>query len=324
MFCLYNGEYGEHDLSYIGGIEAIVKKQNNSYIKYAGQIVGDYTIVRVDYDWGIRTQVAEIKCNYCGKTKSLQTDVSAWRRGKGCSRRCECYAIRKNIDKILEPIKPKPIPLNDPSWVGQESNGWRILSYDGNSEFFVECIDCGRTKKARAYQFKNKSIPKCNHAKINDYTSSEWIGKRVGNLTVIDHIQKHLLVRCDCGREIEVRGTDLFRKKTITTCKDPACPYYEEQRSKTLVAERRKKGLDYEHKARELFISKGLSVETTPDVGDYGVDFIVNLSENEKLAIQCKRYNSPVPVRAVQEVYAGGRYYDCNRFAIISPSGYAD
>ena len=322
MYCLYNGEYGEHDLSHIGSLEAILQRQNNSYSKFEGLVVGDFTIVKVEYDWGRKTQVAEVKCNYCNNVKTISGNIASWCKGKGTSRRCECYKNRSSNDKANKPAKPKTVPLSDPSWVGQECSGWRILSYCGDSQFLVECVHCGRTKKVKSYQFKKGTLLKCNHIKINNYLSPEWIGKRVGHLTVVEHKQQHFLAECDCGNRIEVRGTDLFRKKSITTCRDRDCPYYQEQYSKSAVAKRRVNGLSYEHSVRDLFEENGYSIIKTPDCGDYGVDFIVALSGDSKLAIQCKRHNAPSSVRSIQEVYAGGRYYDCTKFAVVSPSGF--
>lgn len=39
MYCLFNGKYGEHDLSNTGGIESIVKNQQEQYSKYRGMTI---------------------------------------------------------------------------------------------------------------------------------------------------------------------------------------------------------------------------------------------------------------------------------------------
>ena len=51
-------------------------------------------------------------------------------------------------------------------------------------------------------------------------------------------------------------------------------------------------------------------VEVTRGSGDFGVDVLAQ-REGISYAIQCKRYDGPVGVHAVQEVYAGRDFYDC-------------
>lgn len=51
------------------------------------------------------------------------------------------------------------------------------------------------------------------------------------------------------------------------------------------------------------------NVEVTRGSGDYGVDILAE-KEGITYAIQCKCYNAPVGVKAVQEAYAGRDYYD--------------
>ena len=52
-----------------------------------------------------------------------------------------------------------------------------------------------------------------------------------------------------------------------------------------------------------------LEVEVTRGSGDYGVDILAE-RDGVTYAVQCKRYDGPVGVKAVQEVYAGRDYYD--------------
>lgn len=321
MFCLYNGEYGEHDLSNVGGLEKIVERQKMSYENYKGMIVGDYTILSMEYDWGKRSQRAEIECNFCHK-KTFLYNVSNWRRGKGRSTRCECHKIRDNIDKLLAPDKPKMISNSDPFWIGKEVEGWRVIQYIGEGYFLVECVDCGKRKKLSSGQIRRNEVKPCNHIISNNYSDEKWIGKRNGHLTAVAYIGKYFEAVCDCGRKVTVRGTDLFKNKTAITCKDLECPYYQESQLHIQGAKRRKEGLDYEHAVIKLFRRHGYVVENTPDQGDFGVDFITLLTKGERLAVQCKMGKSPTTVKAIQEVYAGGRYYDCTKFAVVSPSGF--
>lgn len=69
-------------------------------------------------------------------------------------------------------------------------------------------------------------------------------------------------------------------------------------------------GHDFEYYCADLLRRAGfLEVEVTRGSGDYGVDILAE-RDGVTYAVQCKRYDSPVGVRAVQEAYAGRDYYD--------------
>lgn len=69
-------------------------------------------------------------------------------------------------------------------------------------------------------------------------------------------------------------------------------------------------GLDFEYYCAELLCNRGfIEVEVTKSSGDYGIDILAE-KEGVTYAIQCKRYNGPVGVKAVQEAYAGRDFYD--------------
>ena len=69
-------------------------------------------------------------------------------------------------------------------------------------------------------------------------------------------------------------------------------------------------GLDFEYYCAELLRNRGfIEVEVTKSSGDYGSDILAE-KEGVTYAIQCKRYNGPVGVKAVQEAYAGRDFYD--------------
>lgn len=69
-------------------------------------------------------------------------------------------------------------------------------------------------------------------------------------------------------------------------------------------------GLDFEYYCAELLRNRGfIEVEVTKSSGDYGIDILAE-KEGVTYAIQCKRYNGPVGVKAVQEAYAGRDFYD--------------
>lgn len=69
-------------------------------------------------------------------------------------------------------------------------------------------------------------------------------------------------------------------------------------------------GLDFEYYCAELLKYHGfVDVEVTRGSGDYGIDILAE-KDGVTYAIQCKRYNAPVGVKAIQEAYAGRDYYD--------------
>lgn len=69
-------------------------------------------------------------------------------------------------------------------------------------------------------------------------------------------------------------------------------------------------GHDFEYFCAGLLEKAGfLEVEVTKGSGDYGADILAE-KDGVTYAIQCKCYQSPIGVKAVQEAYAGRDYYD--------------
>ncbi len=69
-------------------------------------------------------------------------------------------------------------------------------------------------------------------------------------------------------------------------------------------------GHDFERFCADLLKARGfLEVEVTKGSGDFGVDILAE-KDGVSYAFQCKRYDEPVGVKAVQEIYAGRDYYD--------------
>ncbi len=69
-------------------------------------------------------------------------------------------------------------------------------------------------------------------------------------------------------------------------------------------------GHEFEYYCADLLRRSGFQeVEVTRGSGDYGIDILAE-KDGVTYAIQCKRYNGPVGVKAVQEAYAGRDYYD--------------
>lgn len=76
-------------------------------------------------------------------------------------------------------------------------------------------------------------------------------------------------------------------------------------------------GAEFEDYVATRLIRAGWQVRFTPPVGDYGVDLIAE-KDDRAVAIQCKRYNRPVGVAAVQQVVSGARHHGCARSIVVS------
>ncbi len=87
----------------------------------------------------------------------------------------------------------------------------------------------------------------------------------------------------------------------------------------TIISQRRRRplpmdeleGHDFEYYCADLLQKSGFSeAAVTKGSGDFGADIIAE-KDGISYAIQCKCYDKPIGVKAVQEVYAGKDYYNC-------------
>jgi len=77
-------------------------------------------------------------------------------------------------------------------------------------------------------------------------------------------------------------------------------------------------GREFEVWCAELLKHLGFTnVEVTSESRDNGVDILCK-KDGETYAVQCKRMESTVPNKAVQEVYTGMQMYECDRAAVIT------
>ena len=77
-------------------------------------------------------------------------------------------------------------------------------------------------------------------------------------------------------------------------------------------------GTGFEKFTCDLLIANGFELaENTQASYDFGVD-VLAIKDNNTYAIQCKRYNSPVGIEAVQQVYAGRAYYECHVAVVLT------
>ena len=69
-------------------------------------------------------------------------------------------------------------------------------------------------------------------------------------------------------------------------------------------------GHDFEYYCADLLKASGfLDVEVTKGSGDFGADILAE-KDGVTYAFQCKCYDKPIGVKAIQEIYAGRDYYD--------------
>lgn len=83
-------------------------------------------------------------------------------------------------------------------------------------------------------------------------------------------------------------------------------------------------GIAFEELVCEILLANGFELaENTPSSGDYGVDVLAQ-KDCISYAIQCKRYNGPVGVEAVQQVYAGRDFYECHVAVVLTNQTFTD
>ena len=311
MFLLYNGEYQEIDIpmdynnqQILNGLE--VRKS------FLGRQIGDFEIVTVDYDWGQHKRVNIARCVCCGKEKEIP-NLRDFDRGKGAGRTCAC---RYNHNKKTPSI---PIGKRCREQIGQTIAGFKLIDYREGSGARVECVACGKQKWVPGKTVLAGNVI-CDHKVVRNYSDPEYIGKRVGNLTVVERVGKLFRIRCDCGTETVQRPTDIFRVDSVKSCGRPECPYH--KASQKAGAIKRKMGVAFEKECATIIEMQGFPIEMTPETGDFGVDFFATV-DGERVAFQCKKQKIASVVSAVQEVYAGGRFYDCCKFVVVSPSGFS-
>lgn len=77
-------------------------------------------------------------------------------------------------------------------------------------------------------------------------------------------------------------------------------------------------GHQYEYQCAKILKKSGFTnVNVTKGSGDQGIDVIAH-RKGKKYGIQCKYYSSPVGNHAVQEAYAGAKYYNCDVAVVMT------
>jgi len=76
-------------------------------------------------------------------------------------------------------------------------------------------------------------------------------------------------------------------------------------------------GVEFEEYLAGLFRKQGYVAELTPSTGDFGADLVL-LKDDNRIAVQAKRYAGSVGVAAVQEALSGLAYYQCNAAWVVT------
>jgi len=80
-------------------------------------------------------------------------------------------------------------------------------------------------------------------------------------------------------------------------------------------------GLDYEVWVSERLQHLGWKTRVTQGSGDQGVDVVAEKG-GTVVAIQCKKYSSPVGNKAVQEAFSGKTYIGANKAAVVTNASF--
>lgn len=79
--------------------------------------------------------------------------------------------------------------------------------------------------------------------------------------------------------------------------------------------------IEYEHHCADLLWQQGWDTRVTQGSGDQGVD-VLAVKYGIQLALQCKKYASPVGNKAVQEIIAGKGFYGADVGLVVSNNTY--
>lgn len=80
-------------------------------------------------------------------------------------------------------------------------------------------------------------------------------------------------------------------------------------------------GIDFEHWCASRLEEQGWHVRVSKASGDQGID-IEAMKDGLLVAIQCKRYSTPIGNKSVQEAYTGATHYGANKAVVIGTGGY--
>ena len=80
-------------------------------------------------------------------------------------------------------------------------------------------------------------------------------------------------------------------------------------------------GIDFEHWCSRKIEEQGWVVVVTKASGDQGVDVVAS-RDSITVAVQCKRYSTPIGNKAVQEAFSGAKHYNADLAVVIGTGGF--
>ena len=308
-------------------VKQILEMQDENYQARIGTTFGLFRIDDVKYNWDAHTQEWTVTCTKCNHSEIVVGSVGRdWMRGKGRSRnKCKyCKEAERELKNSEKNKKTQEREDELNAILGSEINGW-LISKRNDSSYDCICQECGRKRMLKYSQIAKKKCTMCDKV---DYSDPIFIGKKYGNLTIIKHIGGDFLVKCDCGFEKLVKCSAINNGKT-TTCGRIECEYHINAMNSYGKHGEIIRGIGEkaEKDIQEWLTALGYSVKKTPQSGDFGVDLIAVGKDESLVAIQVKHYKesqNKTGVNAVQEVFAGGHYYGCTKFAVVSYTGYTE
>lgn len=81
--------------------------------------------------------------------------------------------------------------------------------------------------------------------------------------------------------------------------------------------------IEFEVQCTHILSCTGWNAQRTPATGDQGAD-IVAKKDDTTIVVQCKKHQSPIGNKAVQEITAAMGYYNANLGFVVSVSGYTE
>ena len=109
---------------------------------------------------------------------------------------------------------------------------------------------------------------------------------------------------------------------TIEYAEEILNEYFIENKSRFIYTNEKSTWQQYELMCHSLLRSSGWNVLLMEAGADFGVDLIA-VKNNFKIAIQCKKHKNTIGIKAVQEVFSGSKYHDCNHAIVCSNVGYS-
>lgn len=82
-------------------------------------------------------------------------------------------------------------------------------------------------------------------------------------------------------------------------------------------------GTEFEFFLKNMYVNLGYKAKLTKNGADWGVDIIAEL-DGSIFAIQAKRYSGTVGTQAIQEVFAGSKYYNATHPVVVTNSRFTD